>query len=236
MQKVNLLKNYPITKRNLDLAVKERTEEVRKISRKFGKDFFDGERKYGYGGFHYNPIYWTKVVKDFAKYYNLQNGSRILDVGCGKGFMLYELFNINFFSIFEINKVLIKNKAKNKKLNIIMIGSIAAFENKASIGYSAAKSVLLNYNKNLASNFIKENVICKLVIPGSFISTRGAMERLKKSNQVIFKKIEKSLPARKMQDSKDLVKFIEYLLKSETVLLNGTYISLSKLESKSIFL
>ena len=72
-----------------------------------------------------------------------------------------------------------------------MIGSIAAFENKASIGYSAAKSVLLNYNKNLASNFIKENVICKLVIPGSFISTRGAMDRLKKGNNVIFKKIQK---------------------------------------------
>ena len=94
MKKVNLLKNYPITKRNLDQAAKERTEEVRKIARKFGKAFFDGERKYGYGGFHYNPIYWTKVVKDFAKYYNLQNGSRILDIGCGKGFMLYDLKKI----------------------------------------------------------------------------------------------------------------------------------------------
>jgi short-subunit dehydrogenase len=149
---------------------------------------------------------------------------------------LYDLFNINFFSIYEINKVLIKNKIKNKKLNIIMVGSIAAFENNASIGYSVAKSVLLNYNKNLASNFIKENVICKLIIPGSFISTRGAMERLRKDNHVIFKKIEKLIPAKKMQDSKDLVKFIEYLLKPETDLLNGTYISLSNLESKSIFL
>jgi hypothetical protein len=62
------------------------------------------------------------------------------------------------------------------------------------------------------------------------------MERLKKDNHVIFKKIEKLIPAKKMQDSKDLVKFIEYLLKPETDLLNGTYISLSNLESKSIFL
>ena len=45
-----------------------------------------------------------------------------------------------------------------------MIGSIAAFENKASIGYSAAKSVLLNYNKNLAINFSDHNVVSKLII------------------------------------------------------------------------
>ena len=117
-----------------------------------------------------------------------------------------------------------------------MIGSIAAFKNKVSIGYSAAKSVLINYNKNLASNFIKENIICKLVIPRSFISTRGAMDRLRKGNHVIFKKIEKLISARKMQDLKDLVKFIEYLLKPEADLLNGTYISLSNLGFKSISL
>jgi ubiquinone/menaquinone biosynthesis C-methylase UbiE len=125
MQKVNLLKNYPITKRNLDQAVKERTEEVRKISRKFGKDFFDGERKYGYGGFHYNPIYWTKVVKDFAKYYNLQNGSRILDIGCGKGFMLYDFYLLNpKYSLagIDISKYAIKN-SKQEVSQFLSVGS-----------------------------------------------------------------------------------------------------------------
>ena len=117
-----------------------------------------------------------------------------------------------------------------------MIGSIAAFENKASIGYSAAKSVLLNYNKNLAINFSDHNVVSKLIIPGSSLSTRGSMERLKKSNNKVFNKLEKLMPNSLMQKSKNIIKFSEILLKKDTDLLNGTYVSLSNLESKSIFL
>ena len=90
MKEINLLKKYPITKRNLDEALLDRTDDVREIARKFNKDFFDGERKYGYGGYNYNPRYWTEVVKDFQDYYQLKDGSKILDVGCGKGFMVYD--------------------------------------------------------------------------------------------------------------------------------------------------
>ena len=84
MKEINLLKNYPVTKRNLDEALVERTDEVREVARRFDKDFFDGERKYGYGGYNYNPRFWTQVVKDFKDYYDLKDGSKILDVGCGK--------------------------------------------------------------------------------------------------------------------------------------------------------
>jgi len=95
MKKINLLKNYPITKRDLSQALIQRTDEVRLVARKFGKDFFDGERKYGYGGYNYNTRFWTKVVKDFADYYDLKDGSKILDVGCGKGFMIYDFLKLN---------------------------------------------------------------------------------------------------------------------------------------------
>lgn len=149
---------------------------------------------------------------------------------------LKELFNVNFFSIYEINKSLIKNKPKNKRLNIIMIGSIAAFENKASIGYSITKSSLLNYNKNLSFNFKDENVISKLLIPGSFNSSKGSMSRLKKDKREIYKKIEKLMPNSKLQSSKNIIKFTDFLLSKESDLINGSYISLANLESKSIFL
>tara|TARA_A100001011_G_C14053687_1_gene732988 strand:- start:172 stop:828 length:657 start_codon:yes stop_codon:yes gene_type:complete len=98
MKKINLLKNYPSTKRDLSQALIQRTDEVRLVARKFDKNFFDGERKYGYGGYNYNSRFWTKVVKDFVDYYNLKDGSKILDVGCGKGFMIYDFlkFNRNF--------------------------------------------------------------------------------------------------------------------------------------------
>ena len=111
MKEINLLKKYPITKRNLDEALLDRTDDVREIARKFNKDFFDGERKYGYGGYNYNPRYWTEVVKDFQDYYQLKDGSKILDVGCGKGFMIYDFLKLN--PKFEIKGIDISNYAIN---------------------------------------------------------------------------------------------------------------------------
>lgn len=92
-REINLLVNYPRTARDIPLREKEKTLEVREIARKFGKDFFDGERKYGYGGFNYDPKYWTQVVKDMRIHYDLPEYASILDVGCAKGFMIYDFQN-----------------------------------------------------------------------------------------------------------------------------------------------
>jgi len=59
-------------------------------SRKFGYDFWDGDRKFGYGGYNYDGR-WKSVAKQLIDIYDLDNNSRLLDVGCGKGFLLYEL-------------------------------------------------------------------------------------------------------------------------------------------------
>tara|TARA_B100000700_G_C14879146_1_gene777186 strand:+ start:85 stop:774 length:690 start_codon:yes stop_codon:yes gene_type:complete len=93
-KEVNLLAKYPKSKRNIFERQSEKTEEDRRIARKFGKDFFDGDRKHGYGGFSYNPKFWQPVIPDFQKYWNLNTKSSILDVGCGKGFMLYDIFKL----------------------------------------------------------------------------------------------------------------------------------------------
>ena len=90
---INLLKNYPRSKRDTKLRGIKKTEEDRLIARKFGKEFFDGERKNGYGGFYYDPKFWKPVVPTFQKEYNLNSDSSILDVGCAKGFMIND-FNI----------------------------------------------------------------------------------------------------------------------------------------------
>jgi len=87
------MKSYPKSKRNPGERANLITEEQKITAGKFGKDFFDGERLYGYGGYNYHPRFWSQVVKDFAKHYNLTPESSILDVGCAKGFMLFDLYN-----------------------------------------------------------------------------------------------------------------------------------------------
>ena len=94
-KEIDLLINYPKTKRDPLKRAQEKTEHDREIARKFEKDFFDGERKHGYGGFSYNSRFWQPVIPTFKNYWNLDSSSSVLDVGCAKGFMLYDFYKLN---------------------------------------------------------------------------------------------------------------------------------------------
>ena len=89
-KEIDLLKNYPKSKRDLDERADAKTEKDREKARQFGKDFFDGDRKNGYGGFNYSPKFWEPVIPTFKNYWNLNSTSSLLDVGCAKGFMLFD--------------------------------------------------------------------------------------------------------------------------------------------------
>ena len=60
------------------------------VAREYGKDFWDGDRRYGYGGYRYDGR-WAPVAERLIEQYDLQRNASILDVGCGKGYLLYEL-------------------------------------------------------------------------------------------------------------------------------------------------
>lgn len=85
---IDLLENYPRANRNLDSRSREKTDEDRAVARQFGKEFFDGDRRHGYGGFSYDMRFWQPVVPTFQKFYGLTEDHALLDVGCAKGFML----------------------------------------------------------------------------------------------------------------------------------------------------
>lgn len=91
---IDLMLNYPKSKRNVNDRAHTKTEEDRKLARKFGKDFFDGDRKNGYGGFSYSSRFWQPVIPTFKNHWNLDNKSSVLDVGCAKGFMMYDFTQI----------------------------------------------------------------------------------------------------------------------------------------------
>ena len=90
-QEIDLLANYPKTPRDLDARIAGKTDADRAIARQFGKDFFDGDRRHGYGGFNYQPRFWQPVIPTFEKHWGLSAISSVLDVGCAKGFMLHDL-------------------------------------------------------------------------------------------------------------------------------------------------
>lgn len=93
-REIDLLENYPKTKRDPQARAEEKTDEIRAIARQFGKEFFDGDRKHGYGGFSYNSRFWQPVIPTFQHHFNLTPQSSLLDVGCGKGFMMHDLIEL----------------------------------------------------------------------------------------------------------------------------------------------
>lgn len=63
----------------------------REIAKRFGREYFDGTRDQGYGGYRYNPRFWMGVAEDLRDAYGIGAGTRVLDVGCAKGFLLHDL-------------------------------------------------------------------------------------------------------------------------------------------------
>jgi len=91
---IDLLKNYPKSKRDPNARQGALTEEMRIVARQFGQEFFDGDRLFGYGGFKYFSRFWQPVIPDFKRHFSLSSTSKVLDVGCAKGFMLYDFIQL----------------------------------------------------------------------------------------------------------------------------------------------
>ncbi|HEB85977.1 MAG TPA: methyltransferase domain-containing protein [Gammaproteobacteria bacterium] len=61
------------------------------LARQWGFDYWDGDRRICYGGYRYMPGRWAPVARAMIEHYGIKPGDKILDIGCGKGFLLYEI-------------------------------------------------------------------------------------------------------------------------------------------------
>ena len=88
---------HSITKRNYLARVNDLEypkDKAASLAKKFDFDYWDGDRRICYGGYKYIPGRWEKVAKEMITYYGLNPKSKILDIGCGKGYLLYEFIKL----------------------------------------------------------------------------------------------------------------------------------------------
>ena len=203
--KINLLKNYPSTKRNLTKRNNLKSKKIQNIARKFGKDYFDGKREYGYGGYYYHKKFWTKVVKDFKKFYKLTNKSKILDIGCGKGFMVYDLKKLlpkaKIIGI-DISKYAIKNSKKEVK-HLLKLGNAKKLQFKDNtFDLIISINTLHNLNKKECSMALKE--INRISKKNAFITVDAYNNSKEKKRMYAW-----NLTAKTIMHEKEWIKFFK---------------------------
>ena len=96
-RELDLLRSLPRARRDVAARAAARDPEVVRTARQYGREYFDGDRKFGYGGYKYDGR-WRSVATDLIAYYKFGTSAvgygdspRVLDVGCAKGFLVHEL-------------------------------------------------------------------------------------------------------------------------------------------------
>jgi len=109
--KTYMQKTHNSTKRNYVERMMNDKVKCMIEAKKYSKNYWDGNRKYGYGGYQFIKNYWKPLAKKLIRDYKLNNESNVLDIGCGKGYLIYEikkiLPNINIVGI-DISKYALK--------------------------------------------------------------------------------------------------------------------------------
>ena len=97
-------------------------DKAAKIARKWGYDYWDGDRRINYGGYKYIEGRWEKIARKMIETYDLKKGSKILDIGCGKGFLLYDFKKIDStFEVFglDVSQYAIDNSKEEIRKNLV---------------------------------------------------------------------------------------------------------------------
>ena len=175
------------------------------LAKKWGFHYWDGSRKINYGGYKYIPHRWDKVIKKLIKHYKLKEDCKILDVGCGKGFMLYDfkkqIPKLNVYGI-DVSKYAIDNSLPKikKYLQVSNCKSLPFKDNYFDLVISI--NTIHNLNKIDCAKSLKE--ISRVSKKKSFITVDAYKNKIEK--QRMFKW---NLTAKTIMSDKDWISFFE---------------------------
>ena len=167
----NLLKDLPKSSRKLDTRVRV-SDLDRNYARLYGRHYYDGTREQGYGGYYYDGR-WQNVAKRIAEKFEIKEGDFICEIGCAKGFLLYDFNNyIENINCVGIDISLYALREAKKDSNILYI-------------HGNATSIPLKTNSidhticiNSLHNFLSKNDTLKAVSEIQRITKRNAYLRI----------------------------------------------------------
>ena len=184
MKKVNLLESHPNPKNKRYVSENLRTIKHRIVASYRGKEFYDGKRIYGMGGFEYDGR-WKLIANKICKKYKLGNKSSFLELSCKKGFLLHDLKNIApkmkilglETSEYAINKSIKDVRSKIKKIN----SYTKLNYKKNSFDFVMALGVVYEYDLSSAILVLKE---IQRVSKGNSFVTLGSYKNEKEYKQL----------------------------------------------------
>ena len=158
MKKLNLLKSLPKPKRNIQNRSDSKDPEIIKKAKEYGEMYWDGPREYGYGGYTYDGR-WRSVAKNIINYYELSSKMKVLDIGCGKGFLVKDLMlecsDLDVYGLDISEYALMKaDKELTGRLHIGSADRLIFPDN--TFDFVISLNTIHNLSKDKALNAIKE--------------------------------------------------------------------------------
>tara|TARA_A100001011_G_scaffold321241_1_gene342152 strand:+ start:617 stop:1279 length:663 start_codon:yes stop_codon:yes gene_type:complete len=117
------LNTHNSSKREYEKYMNSEKPECMTKAKLYDRDFFDGDRKYGYGGYKYIPGRWNDVIDQIIEFYSLDKNSKLIDAGAGKGFFLNDLkskIGSDDLHGFDISSYAVNNCPNNIKNNFFV--------------------------------------------------------------------------------------------------------------------
>lgn len=176
-----------------------------------------------------------KKIKNISKIIHCAGGGLGLKDPNLKKNDYMKLLDTNFFSVTEINRVVLPNMKKTKKKSvIIMISSVASIENVASVGYTISKNLINIYAKMMSKIYVSKNIFFKNLLLGAFEGSNNSFSRLKKKDKKAYLNFKKKrLPRNKFAKTKEIISVIEFLTSEKSEILAGSQLLLDFSESSA---